>query len=321
MTYVPGGPDGFDLTVSLGVPPFEATIPIAEGVCQFTVQVEKKYIEINKITIGCFLGSSSTLTTTPSGTLLYSEGLKASLGPLCTLSAVATGIVIIKTTDCSQESGIIGKPAPGFPGVDSTHPATYQCVNNVLQVWGVVPDVPVPITYHATGPGGLSNVIPGPTLSTSGSNLCAANSRNSSSSAPGSAVGANPFGLPVLQTFLCPTGPGNGTVQACLAESSDTQPAGCSNFINFTYIVTAESIQHDLAALVTGGDVSQGIGRVFAMLLRAAANQRALGNCRGAATLYSLTLRLVHGLTGRGVSIAGAAVLSRDLQYLIAHCP
>jgi hypothetical protein len=88
-----------------------------------------------------------------------------------------------------------------------------------------------------------------------------------------------------------------------------------------TYVVTAESIQHELTALVASGFVSPKIGEILGVLLKSAGNLRAHGNCTGAAALYRLALRLVHIWTGHGVTPAGAAPLDDALQYLITHCP
>jgi hypothetical protein len=309
MTYLPGGTSGFALTASVGVEPVEVSLPVLEGVCQFAVQVEKKYIELNQLTLACVSPFNSGFTAGPpstfTSTLLFSEGLKEFFGKACLLEAFASGIVVIKPTDCSQESGLIGTSA-GF--------GTYECNNNVLEVVGVVPDAPVPITVTTTGPGGVSANLPGPSLISGGSNLCPA-------SAGGVHSSIDTMTGPTGDVFLCPTGPGTGTVDACLASTADTQAGVCSNVVAFSYTVTAEGVQHELAALVTSGDVSPGVGKIVGALLRSASNLRGRSNCNGAAALYRLALRLVHIFTGHGVSTAAAAALNRDIQYLIMHCP
>jgi hypothetical protein len=87
---------------------------------------------------------------------------------------------------------------------------------------------PIPVVFTATGPGALTPLaLPGPTLN----GLCFG--------------GLGPTTATIFtgfNVFLCPTGPGSGTVQACISgQTIDTQPNICSNTLTFTYILPGQA--------------------------------------------------------------------------------
>jgi hypothetical protein len=186
----------------------------------FTLTLQKKYVEITKV----------ILTPVPStavcgGSLFYSEGLKAFFGPTCTFAAFALGTVVLKTGDCSQEP-VGGTPAPSdFPSSNvAGYTPVYACVDGNL----VVNNVLVPtanITFNVTGPGSFNM------LNTLGA-LCAGTPGATSSTAA----------VATSVTF-CATGPGAGTVSACLAQPlPNEQPEVCSTAIQFTFTQTAARV-------------------------------------------------------------------------------
>jgi len=206
-------------TATGGVPGAPVTAP-AGTVCMFTVESEKKYVEINKIVISSPSGSPCAAGAA-AATLIYSEAFKAYFGPGCTITAVAYGTVVLKTgVDCTSEPGYPSPvPAPAEYGAG----AEYTCTNNTLSVImipsSILADVgTIPLTYSVSGLGGFTLSPPG--------GLCTASGYPAS-----------------LTTYLgntvyfCPTGPGGGSIQACITGPINSQPSVCSNTLTFTYIL------------------------------------------------------------------------------------
>src|SRR6202011_2239692 len=87
---------------------------------------------------------------------------------------------------------------------------------------------PIPIRISLTGPGSLTPLfMPGPNFGT----LCTGG------------LGPTVVGVFTGQTvYLCPTGPGTGTVQAFISGLTiDTQPNVCSNTLTFTYVLPGQA--------------------------------------------------------------------------------
>jgi hypothetical protein len=178
---------------------------------------------------------------------------------------------------------------------------------------------PDPATYLIT--------VTGYTLPCGGATAAGADADDTPCTSTQGATSSPDVRCPTGMTYLPPGGAGFALIESIGFDPFEAQIPILEGVCQFalqvepTYVVTAESIQHELAALVTSGDVSLRIGRILVSLFETAATLRAHGNCRGAASVYTAALRLVHIFTGRGVSAAAAAALNRDLQYLITHCP
>src|SRR5207302_1090105 len=88
----------------------------------------KKYVEITTITL--------TTPTACGGSLVFAEGLKSFFGPACTVTAVVSGTVVLKTgvncTDNSEPPNN-GAAVPAEFGPN----ATYVCQGSTLSVTGV----------------------------------------------------------------------------------------------------------------------------------------------------------------------------------------
>jgi hypothetical protein len=92
--------------------------------------------------------------------------------------------------------------------------------------------------------------------------------------------------------------------------------------VNFTIIVTADSIKDDVTQLFAAGNIKN-LGEENSLLakLDAAASRRAAGNCNAAANIYQAFINELNAQKGKGVDPAAAAIMIADAQYLIAHCP
>lgn len=184
--------------------------------CRFELTTQKKYVEITNITL------ATVPPNTPcGGTLIYSEGFKAFFGPRCAVIATATGTVTLKTgVNCANEPAN-GTSAAATPtsGTDFPPGAVYQCVNGSLLVTNI--PISTNLLFTVTGPGSFN------TLNTLGTS-CAGVTGSTTRTAPSGTV-----------VFFCPTGPGSGTIQACLAGPlPNNQPPVCSNKLTFAFTVT-----------------------------------------------------------------------------------
>jgi hypothetical protein len=212
------------LTESFGVPPTSITLPETPA-CPFSVTVDKKYAEITSITLSIFPPGA-----TCGGTLFFAEGLKSFFGPGCEVAAVALGAVVLKTnaTECAggvtTPTGVSGSPPnPPFPTGSK-----YACVNGALEVVNI-PVNNVPLTFTLTGTGLSIN-----TVGIASGTVCAG---GLPSATPPVLLSGTPVRLPNGQVALfCPTGPGAGSIQACLAPPlPNNQPPVCSNTITFSF--------------------------------------------------------------------------------------
>jgi len=224
-TYVPGPAT---VQLSTGLPPVTAPLAIAEGVCQYTVAAEKKYVEVTNITL---VGTGPCAAGAAASTILFSEGLKSFFGTPCTVSATATGTVILKTgVNCASGEPVTGTAVPaGFLGAGvSVAGVTYSCVGGTLSAVGIpssvfAPTTGLPVTLTITGPLGLpSGVV---TLG-------------------GACAGATGGAAPVIFTngagvTLCPTGAGSGTISGTFVGGINTQPGVVSNTLTFTFSLPA----------------------------------------------------------------------------------
>jgi len=92
--------------------------------------------------------------------------------------------------------------------------------------------------------------------------------------------------------------------------------------VTFTIIVTAQSIQDDVAQFLAQGMIKNaGVASSLSSKLRAAAALRATGHCAAAANVYVAFINELQAQSGKGVDAAAAAIMIADAQYLIAHCP
>ncbi len=230
FTYRPGP---FSITENTFSPPFEAQVAAPDGVCQFTLTAEKKYIEITSLTLA---PNGPCVTGTPTASALtYAEGLKAFFGPSCQLVATATGVVILKSgVNCASEPPANGTPASAAAGpapAGGGFPAgsTYACTGDTLQV--IIPGITtlgglsIPVNITVVG-GGAALSLPTPTLGT----LCT-----------GSNLGGTLATFTGTTFFVCPSGPGVGSVKACTTSTIDTQPIVCSNTLAFNFTVPNQS--------------------------------------------------------------------------------
>jgi hypothetical protein len=195
---------------------------VAEGVCQYTVAAEKKYVEVTSLTL---TGTGPCAAAAGTSSLLFSEGLKAFFGVPCTVTATATGTVILKTgVNCASGEPATGTPVPaGFlgPGV-SVAGVTYSCVGGTLSAVGIPSSVfapaGLPVTLNISGPlGPPSGVV------TLGGACVGATGVTSVTTTTGTAI------------TLCPTGPGAGTISGTFTGTINTQPAVTSNTLTFTF--------------------------------------------------------------------------------------
>jgi len=91
--------------------------------------------------------------------------------------------------------------------------------------------------------------------------------------------------------------------------------------VTFSIIVTADSIKDDVSEFAATGDIASNRTQSLLAKLRAAAADRARGNCNAAANVYSAFEHEVQAQRGKSVSASAAAILIGDADYLIAHCP
>ncbi|MBV9122532.1 MAG: hypothetical protein JO112_04175, partial [Planctomycetes bacterium] len=221
-TYTPG----VQLTVSFGTPPVSSALATAPGgACAFSISADKKYAEVTSITL-----STTPIGNTCTGTLFYVEGLKAFFGPSCTVYATVLGTVILKSgVDCGTElAGLPSPPTAPTPPYPSG--SVYTCTNGTLAV--VIPLVNVPVTFTSTA-GGSFNTI-NTVENSKGGVACAG--------AVGVTSGSGLSGLSNAVLF-CPTGPGAGTIQACLSTPlPNNQPPICSNKLPFTFAVKQQRV-------------------------------------------------------------------------------
>jgi hypothetical protein len=98
-------------------------------------------------------------------------------------------------------------------------------------------------------------------------------------------------------------------------EATDNVGLSATNTVEFTVIVTPESIKEDLAQLAPRH------AQLLLLTLEVAAGARARGHCGLAGLIYQLFVFEVRALTGRVIPAAAASILIADASYLIAHCP
>lgn len=243
--YVAPGSAGLFLTTSISVPPLEAPLAAPDGVCKFTVQAEKKYVQITNITLTTVCGAAPGPST-----LTYSEGLKAYFGVPCVVTPVISGIVYINSNGCGTVATGPNNPIPAAPNNPFPAGSYYTCSNgNTLAV--VIPDLSktlpngsslfasylgTPLTITTTGSAAAYLTTPTPTLGA----LCAAGAPGSPTTFFGQPIASIGFGSSFV---VCPRGPGVGTVQVCFTgPAPDSQPAPiCSSALTFSYTLPAST--------------------------------------------------------------------------------
>jgi hypothetical protein len=224
-TFIPGP---FTLEMNGFAPPTAVPVTVPEGVCQYTVSAQKKYVEITGVQL---TGTGPCAAGAGPSSILYSEGLKAFFGTPCTVTAAATGTVVIKTgVNCAAGGGepATGTVAPADFQVGGTGTAaTYSCTGDTLSVVniqsGLFAPGGLPVTLNISGPLGPTGGV----VTFNGG--CAGT--------PASSVAAI-TGVPVT---LCPTGAGSGTISGAFAGSTlNTQPpVATSNTLTFTFTLPA----------------------------------------------------------------------------------
>jgi len=232
-------PGPFQLSRNVFAAPFEDTVTAPDGVCQFTVTSEKKYVEITNLSIVPVPGSYCATHKFPFS-LIFSEGFKSFFGPACPIVVVATGFVLLKQgVNCANEPANGSSASTGGTPGDFPHGSTYQCVNGALSV--IIPNIgapnssynyldsgPLPVTFTVNGPGSVfGSSVPSPAIvSGNGDLFCAGN------------AGVTVQTYTGFTSNLCPTGPGSGTIQACLVGlQPDTQGVTCSTPFAFSYLL------------------------------------------------------------------------------------
>src|SRR5579884_260862 len=194
--------------------------------CQFTVSGQKKYVEVNAVTLTQTVPSSGACGFT----LTYAEGLKSYFGPSCTFVATATGETVIKFgEDCSTTNFTADETMPAAEFGAGAH---YVCSSGALLVEGIpVPNVSLTFTTTA---GGFTS---GNTLTTGNGTLCTAASGSTSFTTTTGSTGT-------ATAVLCPSGPVSGSVKACTTGGTlNQQPGGiCSSTISFAYTITSSRV-------------------------------------------------------------------------------
>ena len=129
-----------------------------------------------------------------------------------------------------------------------------------------------------------------------------------------------------LATFAFPSPPLFQIVSVNTQTASDTiSPALASPLAFLAFeptLITPQSIEADVATLQSnGGITNDGIADSLLAMLVAAANARAGSNCTAAANIYGAFINELAALAGKAISSSGAATLTSEAKFLIAHCP
>jgi hypothetical protein len=105
-------------------------------------------------------------------------------------------------------------------------------------------------------------------------------------------------------------------------DSVDNVNNAGAKSVTFSVIVTADSIEGDVAQFLNSGAIKNS-GQANSLLakLDAAAAARTRGQCSTASNIYQAFISKLQAQSGQGVDATAAAIMIADAQYLIAHCP
>jgi hypothetical protein len=112
--------------------------------------------------------------------------------------------------------------------------------------------------------------------------------------------------------------PGDHTFKV---DAADNVGGTSTASVNFSIIVTAQSIRDDVTRFVASGQITQNEGRSLFAKLDSAAKARAKGNCPNAASIYTSFISEVVAQKGKSIDPVVADILIADARYLITHCP
>jgi hypothetical protein len=105
-------------------------------------------------------------------------------------------------------------------------------------------------------------------------------------------------------------------------DSVDNVNDASSRSMTFSIIVTPDSIKGDVNQFLQAGAFkNKGQANSLLAKLDSAAASRARGQCSAAANVYHAFINELRAQSGDGVTVAAAAVMTADAQYLTAHCP
>jgi hypothetical protein len=92
--------------------------------------------------------------------------------------------------------------------------------------------------------------------------------------------------------------------------------------VSFNVLVTAESLISEVDRFATSGHIEgKALPIVLKISAQIAAKGQTRGNCRFARTAYRLFIRQVRSQSPKKIAASAAAIMIRDAEYLIDHCP
>jgi hypothetical protein len=94
-----------------------------------------------------------------------------------------------------------------------------------------------------------------------------------------------------------------------------------STTVNFSIVVTADSIKDDVKYFRSIGAITLDEGTSLLQKLNAAAAYRASGDCKDANATYQAFINELRAQSGKKVTVQVANIMISDAQYLISHCP
>jgi hypothetical protein len=104
-------------------------------------------------------------------------------------------------------------------------------------------------------------------------------------------------------------------------NSVDNVDNADTSTVNFSIIVTAQSIKDEVKYFRSIGAITQDEATSLLQKLNAAASYRARHDCKNANITYKNFINELRAQTGKKVTAQAASILIADAQYLIAHCP
>jgi hypothetical protein len=91
--------------------------------------------------------------------------------------------------------------------------------------------------------------------------------------------------------------------------------------VDFTIIVTAESIKDEVKQFLASGAIrNQGTANSLHSKMDAAAMAQTPGNCTAAIRIYRALIKELQAQSGKSIDVAAARIMIVGAQYLIDHC-
>jgi hypothetical protein len=104
-------------------------------------------------------------------------------------------------------------------------------------------------------------------------------------------------------------------------DAADNLQNADSSSVNFSIIVTADSIKEDVNIFLARGLIkNNGVANSLLAKLDTAAKSRTKGKCDTSANNYQAFINELQAQSGKGVNTTAAAIMIADADYLIAHC-